>query len=147
VAKGRQAARELGAWGDVTVVVRLAREAYVVSPDAVVYTGPEDADPYVRLHGAWLDNVFARGFAALAGRFVLVQAEDEAGRPREAVVLDLEPDLRYHDPEHPPADPDHRFVARSVRITWVADRHTDGGGQREWSAEAPFLDSPPWWPL
>jgi hypothetical protein len=91
---------------------------------------------YVRLRDSWDNDVFARGFAVLDGRFVLdIEATDAEGRPTQVLILDLRPDLAYRDADRLPAAPDRRFVTRSTRIIWTTERPTvdprDPEGGRE----------------
>jgi hypothetical protein len=44
------------------------------------------------------------------GWFVLdIEATDDQQRPARVRILDVEPDLEFHDPDESPADPDHQL--------------------------------------
>jgi hypothetical protein len=70
---------------------------------------------YVRLRDSWDNDVFARGFAVLDGRFVLdIEATDAEGRPTQVLILDLQPDWKTLAAQRPGRDGGARISARAV---------------------------------
>ena len=107
----------------VNAIIDLARGTYLTPADAVGYAAPDSADVLVRLRDSWLPDVLDSGFAVLDDWFVLdVEDTDSRGRPLQALVLDLAPDVAFWDTASELVEPDRRFVARSARITWTTGR-------------------------